>query len=63
MNWPYRSRFYTVNAPGFGCKHEELEFIGIQEVLQGEPLRLYNCKRCFTTVSRPGEFRTEREKE
>jgi len=43
------------------CKHEELEFIGIQEVLHGEPLRLYNCKRCHTTVSRPGEFESEAE--
>ena len=48
-----------------GCKHEEEElvFIGIQKVWQGEPLRLYNCKKCHTTVSRPGEFRTEGEKE
>lgn len=46
-----------------GCKHDELEFVGVQEVLHGEPLRLYNCTRCHTTVSRPMEFRTEGEKE
>lgn len=46
-----------------GCKHEELEFVGVQEFPGREPLRLYNCTRCHTTVSRPMEFRTEGEKE
>ncbi len=31
-------------------KHPKLEFIGAQETLSGEPLYLYNCLYCGTTI-------------
>ncbi len=34
------------------CKHEKLEYFGIQPTLnKNEPLFLFNCKNCNTTLS------------
>lgn len=43
------------------CPHSRLVFLGIQEIPDGKPFRLYNCEDCHTTVSRHRYFRTEEE--
>jgi hypothetical protein len=37
------------------CRHDIVEFIGVQETVEGLPeLHLFNCKHCQTTVARWG---------
>lgn len=37
---------------GWDCKHTKLVYIGEQEILDGAPLYLYNCRNCNTTISK-----------
>ena len=34
------------------CLHTEVEFLGTQRNVSGPPLKLYNCKRCKSTITR-----------
>lgn len=33
------------------CEHSEIEYLGVQEDRYGNPLLLYNCADCHTTLS------------
>jgi len=43
------------------CPHSRLIYLGIQEIPNNKPLRLYNCAACHTTIARHQYFRTGEE--
>ena len=40
-----------MNDNTFDCDHSELEYIGEQEMLEGDSFSLCNCLKCRTTIS------------
>ena len=42
--WPEKN-------PCDGCRHETVEYVGIQLGLNGEEYILYNCTKCGSTIS------------
>lgn len=43
------------------CPHSSLEYIGMQDIIGEKPVRLYDCRKCHTTVARHRYYRTETE--
>ncbi len=52
------SKYFEIFVPedwGYECQHPNLVFLGMQEFPGQKPIKLWNCKDCHSTVTKPEE--------
>lgn len=49
----FLDRIKQEESPVKPCQHKRVEFLGLQIVPGGPPLKLYNCLDCKSTITKP----------